>query len=297
MDLTIHHLRCFLAVARELHFGRAAAQLHLSPSSLSEQVSKLEGRLSRQLFHRTPRTVELTEDGKRLLPLAREAVAAMDKVSQWGAATAAQASLRIGLMVSSTSFRTIMAAAAQQLPGVRWDIRQLGFVHCFDALEQDEVDCAFIIDLDQDHAPRFQSVRLWQEPCVLVAAEHHALAARQSVRLAELAGETFVAVRDPDASNRWFEALNRNDPAPRMLAVARNFEEVLEMCSAGLGVNIAGTAAADTYARPGLRYIPIEDAPAATTSLFFRSTHTSPALESFIQLAQKLAAAFGSDGG
>ncbi|MHC5560930.1 LysR family transcriptional regulator [Kocuria sp. U4B] len=83
MDLTVHHLRCFLAVAEELHFGRAAARLHLSPSSLSEQVSGLERRLSRSLFRRSSRRVELTEAGRLLLPLAQEAVAAMDTVLAW----------------------------------------------------------------------------------------------------------------------------------------------------------------------------------------------------------------------
>lgn len=289
MDLTIHHLRCFLAVARELHFGRAATQLHLSPSALSEQISNLEGRLSHPVFHRSSRTVELTEYGQRLLPLAQEAAAAMDKVLEWGDRAAEEAHLRVGLMVSSTAFRTIMAAAAQQMPRVQWDIRQLGFLHCFDALEKNEVDCAFIIDLGLEPSPRFRSVPLWQEPCVLVASEQHPLAGRETVRLADLAEETFVTIRDTEASTRWFGALNGLNGEPRMLAVARNFEEVLELCSAGLGVNIAGIAAADTYTRPGLRFIPIEDAPPATTSLFLRSGTPSPTLDHFIGLATALA--------
>ncbi|WP_151724092.1 LysR family transcriptional regulator [Arthrobacter luteolus] len=289
MDLTIHHLRCFLAVARELHFGRAASQLHLSPSALSEQISNLEGRLNHPLFHRSSRTVELTDYGQRLLPLAQEAAAAMDKVLEWGEKAAEEAHLRVGLMVSSTGFRTIMSAAAQHMPRVQWDIRQLGFLHCFDALEKNEVDCAFIIDLGLELPPHFRSVPLWQEPCVLVASEQHPLAGRETVKLADLTEETFITVRDAEASTRWFGALDAVGGAPRMLAAARNFEEVLELCSAGLGVNIAGSAAADTYDRPGLRFIPIEDAPPATTTLFLRSGKTSPALDQFIGLATALA--------
>ncbi|RSM76471.1 hypothetical protein DL991_25000 [Amycolatopsis sp. WAC 01375] len=59
MDLAIHHLRCFIAVAEERHFGRAAARLHLSPSAMSEQIASLERRLARTLFRRTSRSVEL----------------------------------------------------------------------------------------------------------------------------------------------------------------------------------------------------------------------------------------------
>jgi DNA-binding transcriptional LysR family regulator len=213
----------------------------------------------------------------------------MDEVLGWGEGTEAEPRIRVGMMVSSPRFRTILSAAARQLPGVGWQIRQLGFVGCYDALAAAEVDCAFVAEVGQVPAPRFEPLALWDEDCVLVVAEHHRLAGRGSVRLAELAGETFVAVEDEAASARWLSAVTAPDgSAPRLLPVARGFEEVLELCGAGLGVNIAGASAAASYARPGLRFVPISDAPACTTYLCLRPGKRPAQLHRFVQLALEL---------
>jgi DNA-binding transcriptional LysR family regulator len=106
------------------------------------------------------------------------------------------------------------------------------------------------------------------------------------VRLADLAGETFVAVEDEALSSQWLSVVAAPDgPGLRTLPVARSFEEVLELCGAGLGVNIAGASASATYARPGLRFVPIADAPPCTTYLCLRSGKRPAQLQRFVQLA------------
>lgn len=286
MDLTVHHLRCFLAVADELHFGRAAAYLHLSPSSLSEQISVLERRLSRPLFHRSSRRVELTEAGRQLLPVARQAVAAMDDVVAWAEDFGTATVLRVGLMVSSPGFRRVMAAAVQRMPRVQWQVRQLGFVGCYEALVRSEVDCAFVVEIGEAPKGDVETLPLWEEGCVAVVAEGHRLAERRSVTLAELAGERFVAVQDEATSSRWLKAVAApGRSALKVLPVARGFEEVLELVGAGVGVNMAGSAAIESYGRPGLRFVPIGDAPTARTYLCLRPGHRPAALEEFARLA------------
>ncbi|WP_410579910.1 LysR family transcriptional regulator [Amycolatopsis sp. lyj-108] len=288
MDLTIHHLRCFLAVAEERHFGRAAARLHLSPSAMSEQIASLERRLARPLFKRTSRSVELTEHGRELAPRARLAIAGMDEVLDWARKAVDEPCIRVGLMVSSPRFREIMTAVTDELPQVRWQIRQLGFLGCHNALTDGEVDCAFVAELGRNPAPAFDSVPLWEEGCVLVVSDRHPLAARDSVRLADLAGETFVSVEDEEIAGHWYSALTSAGVAPRLLPVSRNFEEVLELCGAGQGLNIAGESAPATYARPGLSFVPIVDSPPATTSLYLRRERRSDALDRFVRIAAGL---------
>ncbi|AXB42435.1 LysR family transcriptional regulator [Amycolatopsis albispora] len=285
MDLTIQHLRCFLAVAEERHFGHAAARLQVSSSALSEQISSLERRLHRPLFRRSSRSVELTEHGHDLVPLARQALEAMDEVVTWAKGEVAEPRLRVGLMVSSPRFRAIMATAARRLPHVRWQIRQLGFLRCSDALAGGEVDCAFVAEIGRNPAPAFEAVPLWEEGCVLVTPSGHPLAGRSSVRLADLAGETFISVEDNEVSERWYSALSAEGSGPRLLPVARNFEEVLELCGAGQGVNIAGESAPETYARPGVSFVPIADSPPATTYLYLRRERRSAALDEFARIA------------
>lgn len=295
MDVTIHHLRCFLAVAEELHFGRAARRLQLSPSSLSEQIGVLERRLDRSLFRRTSRCVALTADGVELVALARRATAAVEDVLTWARGTDEEPELRVGLMVASTAVTRIMARAAEELPSVRWRVRQLGFVGCLEALADGEVDCVFAAEIGADPDPRFTAAPLWNERCVLVTSERHRFAERASVRVAELAGETFVSTEDGSdrsagtdgaAPTRWFDAVGVTG---KWAPVARNFEEILELCAAGQGVNIAGESARTTYARDGVRFVPIADAPAATVRLYVPRAGRRSALERFVEVSRQVA--------
>jgi DNA-binding transcriptional LysR family regulator len=291
VDLTTHHLRCFLAVAGELHFGRAAASLHLSPSSLSGQISALERRLGRPLFQRSSRSVELTEFGRELLPLADKAVSAMQEVLDWAGSEAATPTLRVGLMVSSPQFRDIMAAAAERMSDVQWQIRQLGFLGCHAALERGDIDCAFVTEVGDVPASNVDALPLWEEGSVLVVPAAHRLADRASVRLEDVAGETFLSVEDEEVSERWYARIAALGPEPRVLRTARNFEDILEMCGAGLGVNIADASAPLTYRRPGLSFVPIADAPPSTTFLYMpRSPRPAP-LACFAQLAAEISGA------
>jgi DNA-binding transcriptional LysR family regulator len=282
MDFTIHQLRCFLAVARELHFGRAAARLHLSPSALSDQVAALERRVSRPLFDRSSRGVELTVHGRELLPLARRAVEGMDEVVEWGRGETADPCVRIGLMVPSTEFRAIMAGAARHMPGVRWQVRHLGFTGCHEALVRGEVDCAFVVGTHGGPLPGFESLPLWEEDLLLVLSERHRLAGRDSVTLAEIAEETFVAV-EGGAHDQWFSPVTADGSIPHLLPVARDFEEILETCAAGQGVNIAGRSAETVYAHSGVRFVPIVDAPRVTTCLSVRDGRRPAALDRFVR--------------
>jgi DNA-binding transcriptional LysR family regulator len=286
LDVTAHQLRCFLAVAEELHFGHAAARLGLRSSSVSEQIATLERRLSRTLFHRSSRRVELTEDGRQLVPLAKESATAMDAVLAWADDAVATTDLRVGLMVSHPMTRRILAVAAKQMTRVTWHIRQLGFSECYGALGQGDVDCVFVTEIGDAQAQDIEVLPLWEEGCVVILPDGHRLAGRTSVGLVELAEEVFISDEGRGASSPWLKAATApNGFMPRVLPVARGVEEVLASVGAGLGINIAGASARETYARPGLHFVPVVDAPAATTYLCLPPGRPSGALEEFIRLA------------
>ncbi|MGV8872575.1 MAG: LysR family transcriptional regulator [Rhodococcus sp. (in: high G+C Gram-positive bacteria)] len=274
MDITIQQLRCFVAAAEQLHFGRAAQQVHVSPSTFSENVATIERRIGRALFVRDARKVRLTGAGTDLLPLARHAVAGMNDVVRWAEQrSATPKSVRVGLMVSSARFRAVMAAAIPALPQFDWEIRHLGFTGAYRALDDGEVDCAFITEARGVPA-RYSASPQWAENAVVVMPVGHRLAERDTLTAADLSGESLIAVRDSEVSDRWLPAFLGPTPDVETLPIAHTFEEVVELCIAGLGINIAGESARFSFANDALVFKPLSGVPELTTYLC-RSPRTS----------------------
>lgn len=282
MDITPAQLRCFAAVAEHLHFGRAAEALHLSPSTVSENVATLERRAGRALLRRG-RTVTLTPAGEQLRPIAQRALAALDDVNTWVSGTHTGETIRVGLMVSSRRFRTVLADATTAMPDVAWEVKHLGFDGSHRALADGDVDCAFITEVGESPAD-LHAVPLWSEGCVVVVRDDHTLARKHSLTRADLNGETLIAGRTPESSGRWLSTLLGDTAGLHVRPIAHNFDEILELCGVGAGLNIAGESAAEAYARPGLRFVPIDDLPRLTTYLCLPTSETPAAVARFVQV-------------
>ncbi|MEE3852027.1 LysR family transcriptional regulator [Gordonia sp. LSe1-13] len=287
MDITPQQLRCFVAVAENLHFGRAADSLHLSPSTVSENVAALERRTGHDLLRRS-RSVSLTAAGEDLLPLAREALSALDAVGAWGTAARSRATIRVGLMVSSRRFRTVMAHATAAMPDVTWEIKHLGFEGSHRALAHNEVDCAFLTEAG-DGPTHLDAARLWDEGSVVVLRDDHPLAQRGAIRRDDLAGQTVIMGPTTGASAVWTQALLGDTADLHIRPIAQNFDEILELCGMGAGINIAGESAAEAYARPGLRFVPTTGLPRLTTYLCRRPDPPGPELDRFVQVVSTAA--------
>jgi DNA-binding transcriptional LysR family regulator len=123
----LRHLRYFVAVAEERHFGRAAERLHIAQPPLSQQIRRFEAELGVPLLYRTTRSVELAPAGEALLERAREILAAFDSAVEDArrAARGEYGRLAIGFTGSSTyaMLPTIAAAMRTELPGVVLDLR------------------------------------------------------------------------------------------------------------------------------------------------------------------------------
>ncbi|GAA4981600.1 LysR family transcriptional regulator [Kineococcus glutinatus] len=279
MDLTVQQLRYFLAVAEELHFTRAAERLRVAPPSLSQQIAALERRMQVPLFRRTSRRVELTPAGADLVPLARRAVAALDDVHGWAARRRGDGErLTIGLVTGGQLCSAILAAAAAELPGVRWEVRRLGFAGYLDALRSGHVDVALVPLVGAPAVPGLRSVPLWSEGRVLVVAATHRLAGRADVGIEETNGERFVGAGvDEAAVADWFASPRADGSRPVVEPAASTLEEVLDLCSAGLGVNIAGATVVHDHARPDLRFLPVRDLPDVTVHLLRHPGDGTPA--------------------
>ncbi|MCW4386231.1 LysR family transcriptional regulator [Salinibacterium sp. SYSU T00001] len=294
MDIPFHSLRYFSVLAETLHFGNAAARLSISPPSLSQQIRRLESILGAELFDRTSRSVSLTTAGSELVPLARRVVDNHTAIVHWARARQAAAGdsiLRIGMVAAGAGDLTsvILATAVQRMPGIRLEMRRLGFLDTRDELVAGTVDVVFApAPIAHDDRVHFQP--LWSERRMLVVPVGHRLAERSSVTIGETAEEIFIGVSGSDAMTLdWWLVDPRPDGShPRRGPVADSFEGILELVSAGVGVNIAAASAAKHYRRETVRYIPITDIDPTTVMLCSLEEPANAAVHVFEEIVAEI---------
>ncbi|WP_417512295.1 LysR family transcriptional regulator [Microbacterium sp.] len=293
MDISIPVIRYFCVLAEELHFGRSAERLNITPPSLSQQISRLERQVGVKLFDRSPRSVELTAHGRELLPLARRLQDDHDQVLDWGRRIRQQAEapgLRVGVVAAGAGTLTtaVIAATLQRIPNARIEMRRMGFFEVFHELEAGRVDVVFAPPVPSP--PRIRSEPMWQEPRVLVVRNDHRFAGRAEMSIDETSDEVFVTVGSgPAEVVDWWVVDPRPDGThPRRGPTADSVEGLLELVAAGAGVNIAGESAAHHYRRPELSFIRIADIPPARIHLLSLRDNRSPVVQTFRATARDL---------
>lgn len=194
MIVELNHLRCFVAVAEELHFGRAAARLFMTQPPLSRQIQLLEEALGLLLFERSSRSVKLTEAGRRyyddairILRLTDQATDAARRVAR---GDAGQVTVGFTAVAGYRLVPALLAAAREQLPGIRLVLREMVSVAQLQALQSRAIDVGILRALFAE--PGVEIRHLTREPLVAVLPAAHPLAAREVIAAADFDGEPFV---------------------------------------------------------------------------------------------------------
>lgn len=287
-------LRAFVAVAEELHFTRAAARLYVAQQALSRDVRRLERDLGTELFLRTTRQVALTPDGERLLPLARRVLQAQeDLLAAFGQARPLLVDLNSpGLATGRRVLERARALAPDCELMARWES---GLTGAAAEMIAGRLDASFGCFAGLDPALRaaldHQPVRY--EPMAVILPETHPLAARETVPLAALAGETVYAgagnPRTPEwtgLARRLFAGRGIEVAPPAPLAVG---EEEFQRLMAKTGHPVL--AVTDFPALPGTVVRPlVEPVPLSPVSLVWRRGLTHPALDALRRAAARLTA-------
>jgi DNA-binding transcriptional LysR family regulator len=295
----LRQLRHFIAVAGQLHFGRAAAALHISQPPLSRSIRDLEARLGVTLLARTRRKVELTPEGARFLEDARRLLAQLEHaVREVGSMAAGQGGqLRLGF-VSLADFGVLPAllkAYKSARPGVALALREMLSPDQATALAAGELDFGLLLPpvagADLEH------VVVQRERFVAALPSRHRLA-RPRGRLAvhDLANEGFVmAPREiaPGLHDIVAALTARAGFAPRVAQEAIQMQTVVSLVSSGLGVALVPASVAN-LGRRGVVYREIADAhPKLDLWLAWRrgtvGTTAGVAAREFVQHARRLA--------
>jgi DNA-binding transcriptional LysR family regulator len=300
--MELRHLRYFIAVAEELHFGRAAERLRITQPPLSFQIQSLERELGVQLLVRG-RRVELTEAGRALLDKARHAIEAADAAARAAQQASAAVSGRLRIGYPATGMQELPPLAVrsfrERFPkvGVECVVGPTG-AH-LEALGDRELDVAFVrLGVLDREVMRFRTLQA--EPLVLAVPEGHPLARLPVVPVERLAGEPIILF--PPAAEpllyRYLvsDVLGRSRIAPSVVLEATTVESACSAVAARLGVAFVAEPLTRVLAVPGVLYRSFAPpVPQSKLGVAWRQDATSNTVGWFLEVLDELATGAGTE--
>jgi DNA-binding transcriptional LysR family regulator len=285
----LRHLRYFVAVAEELHFGRAAARLNVAQPALSQQIKQLERELGALLLARTKRRVALTEPGRLFLAEARRtlAQAALAVEVVRGAEAGEVGRLRIGYVDAAlwSPLPEVIRAFRERFPRVALTMLERLPAEQPGDLRRGDVDLA--IGPPPPAGAQVEVTPFTEEAGMVALPAVHPLAGREAIAIGELADSPWVLVpaRVPSRlRDLTLRAAAAAGFTPRVGQEARELDTLIALVSAGLGVTLVPASAA-RFPRPGVVFRPL-----AGEALSFRLVAlrrrglAPPAVRSFLEV-------------
>jgi DNA-binding transcriptional LysR family regulator len=289
--MELRHLRYFVAVAEERHFGRAAQRLHMAQPPLSRQIQALERELGFSLFQRTRRGVELTPAGASFLDGARRVFLEADRavIDARRASTGETGRLVVGYLASLaySGLTRLLRAYREQSPLVEMQLRELSPQEQLEALKQGRIDVGFVRGPVDD--PSLSSERVRKERLFAALPSDHPLANRARLSLENLATEPFVTFPRARAT-AFFDSLMALCRAagftPRIVQEAPQLD-IVSLVAAGFGVAILPESLRE-IARPDIALVPLSGTPTIDLLAAWMTSNGSPAVRMFLELMRRV---------
>jgi len=296
----LRHLRYFVAVAEELHFGRAAMRLSMAQPPLSQQIRRLEAEIGAPLFSRTKRRVELTAAGRALLPEAQRLLARAEHAVR----TAQRASrgesgrLAVGLVPSAglELLPRVLRAWLARFPRVELEPRLMYPEQQVEALRTGVVQAGLLRPPVDD--PDVVVEPILREPLVAALPQRHRLGRRPCVRLAELRNDTLIAFPRrvaPRYYDHFVDLCRRDGFRPRIVEQSASIPTNLGLVAAGLGVALL-PAAVRVLHRRGVVYRPLAPPEHVEMALAWLADETPPIVAAFLDVVRAVARGAAASG-
>lgn len=290
----LRHLRHFVAVAEELHFGRAATRLRLAQPALSQSIMALEKEIGARLFDRTTRTVALTPAGRVLLDESRrtleQAGHAVELTRQADRGEAGH--LRVGY-VASASYEIlppVLLEFRRRSPGVTLQLLSRSTAELADLLLAGDLSVGFLRE-PREH-PDLESRHLVAERLVAVLPAGHPEAQRTATRLARLAAEPFIVfdrARAPGLFDTVVSSCVEAGFTPDIAQHSSDVQSILGLVAGGLGVTIVPESFRHLSV-DGLVYRPLADVDTTVDlSAVWRRDRRTSVLDGFLDVAADVA--------
>lgn len=289
--IELRPLRQFVAVAEELHFGRAAARLHMTQPPLTTAIQSLERSLGARLFERTQRSVSLTPAGAALLPQARQLIQAAEDLPRHVQAAAAGLSGQLRLaFVSSIAYGPLpgwLRSFRAAHPEVQLLLREATLDVQLEAFSTGEIDAGFVLHAEGAAPPGLGVWSAWREPMVMAWPQAHPLVTRRARRpsFEQIAQEPIVIFPREIAPSLYDAILGHYRArgfTPRIAQEANQMQTIVNLVSAGMGVAWV-PASLKQFRRSGVVYRSLDDeALPCETSLVWPEP-AKPVVQRFVQ--------------
>lgn len=287
----VRHLYLFAVIAEEKNFRRAAQRLGMSQPPLTEQIQTLEASLKVKLFHRSSRGVELTDEGRAILPSAERLIAHMEKldVSVREALAGKGRVLTIGAITSAMTspLPSIIERVKATMPDLRLAVQEIDSADAIEALESGTIDVA-LARIDGDVGQGIRSHPLLTDRLAVALPAWHRLAKRKTIRMRELANEEFVLfprALSPSFFDGIIAACHQNGFSPRLLHEARSVASQVAMvgCSQGIALVPEGLR---SMSSENVTIKPLHEVcNIVTIALAWNASNTDPVVKKLVEVA------------
>ncbi|MGC5833507.1 LysR family transcriptional regulator [Ralstonia pseudosolanacearum] len=297
--MELRHLRCFIAVAEELHFARAAERLHIEQSPLSRAIKELEEDLGVQLFVRTTRSTRLTRAGQLFLEHVPRIFTAMQQArdSVKAAANGYHDQLRVALSdgIAPARFSTFLAMCRQEEPEVDIRLSQVSLSQQIKGLHDDLYDVGFA--LSDEVGERIIAEPVWREPLMVVVPARHPLLAYKRIPLCEVLRYPLV-LGDPQICEGYVRQVDRilrqADQEPLIAERVASYDLMMALVSAGFALGLAGASHVPTCRESDVVARPLASRSPVLTTYLLRLDNDP--LETMTRFIERVRAVEASDG-
>lgn len=277
MEISLRHLRCFLAVAQELHFGRAAKRLHIDQSPLSRAIKELEEELDVQLFIRDARKTMLTKEGKILTHKISRIFSALNDMQHSidAAKRGCDAILHIAISdyVDIHPFSEFLRLYRQQRPQTEISVSEVSFIEMISGLLNGDFNIGFSISPIIREGIITENIA--KDNILLLLPLRHPLLGRQKISIRDIIQYPLIAPH-PDSCYGLYQQICNLFAAfgvqPKIQACTKTSNTLMAMVSSGFGLGLVGKN----------KYLNIKD-----DSVTYRALAEAPPINTYILYSQK----------
>ncbi|WP_028266052.1 LysR family transcriptional regulator [Arthrobacter sp. MA-N2] len=292
--MDVRNAQAFVAVAEELHFGRAAQRLHIAQPPLSRLIRQLEADLGAPLFERNTRKVELTTHGEALLEPARELIMLSQRMREIAKQSELGETGRISLGFGEAAANQIVGELARRVrqnhPGITLDLVNSQFWHTgIEKLIDGRLD--LLIGRWDLLPAEVDSFVIGYDDELITLPDNHPLATRESIAPAELAAEPWVVLQGGNSQlpNRINRLAQAGGFVPRIVQVAPDSSTVLLLVAAGIGISLSLSSIRDNLPTRGVVFKPLNPGnDPVPVRMIWRRVDRSPVLNKVLNITKGL---------